>query len=172
MNTPTHLTFHHPNGKNNGSAVQFSVTPATPDRDGAVFFSIARQATVANPGAEDASARYASFDWANKTTVKLDFTEVSEILMVFGGYAPSLVHAGKDGLYHNTPQSTISVTMKRSEDPARPGYILGVGRTPKADPNARQYHTFVFRPAEAFGLRLALQAQMGALAFGNATAAD
>ncbi len=41
-----------------------------------------------------------------------------------------------------------------------------MGRTPKADPNARQYYTFAFWPAEAVGLRFALQAQMGLIAFG------
>jgi len=158
-----HLVFYHPNGRGNGAAIQFSVEPATADRDGAVFFSIAKQNGTAGSSPEQ---RFASFDWANKTTVKLNFIEVAEILMVFGGQAPALSHAGKDGLYHNSAQATTSIELKRSEDPARPGYLLGVGRTPKADPNARQYHTFVFRPPEAFGLRLALQAEMGLLAFG------
>lgn len=158
-----HLVFYHPNGRGNGTAIRFSVEPATADRDGAVFFSIARQNGTAGSSPEQ---RFASFDWANRTTVKLNFIEVAEILMVFGGQASALSHAGKEGLYHNSAQATTSIELKRSEDPSRPGYILGVGRTPKADPNARQYHTFVFRPAEAFGLRLALQAEMGLLAFG------
>lgn len=162
----TRLAFHHPNAKNSGFAIQFSVQPATPDRDGSVIFSIAKQETVGNLGAENAADRYATFDWASKTTVKLNFVEIAEMLMVFGGQASALCHAGKEGLYHNNAQATISVTMKRSEDYARPGFILGVGRTPKADPNARQYFSFYFSPAEAFGLRLALQAKMGELAFG------
>ncbi len=159
----THLSFYHANGKNTGSAIQFSFEPATPDRDGAVFFSIARQKTVA---ANEGERRYASFDWQNRATVKLNFFEVAELLMVFGGQTPSLVHAGKEGVFHNSPSATTSVTLKRSEDPARPGFLLGVGRTPKADPNARQYYSFAFWPAEAFGLRAALMAQMGLLAFG------
>ncbi len=159
-----HLVFYHSNGRGNGAAIQFSVEPATADRDGAVFFSIARQNATAGSSPEQ---RFASFDWANKTTVKLSFMEVAEILMVFGGQAPALSHAGKDGLYHNSPSATTSIELKRSEDPARPGFLLGVGRTPKADPNARQYHAFVFRPAEAVGLRFALQSQMGLLAFGE-----
>ena len=158
-----HLVFYHSNGRGNDAAIQFSVEPATADRDGAVFFSIARQNATAGSSPEQ---RFASFDWANKTTVKLSFMEVAEILMVFGGQAPALSHAGKDGLYHNSPSATTSIELKRSEDPARPGFLLGVGRTPKADPNARQYHAFVFRPAEAVGLRFALQAEMGLLAFG------
>ena len=159
------LTLYHANSKNTGVAISFSCEPASSGRDGAVFFSIAKQKSVGNLAAQGAE-RYASFDWANKSNVKLNFLEVAELLMVFGGQAPSLVHAGKDGLYHNSPSATTSVTLKRAEDPNRPGFILGVGRTPKADPNARQYCTFVFSPAEAFGLRLALQAQMGLLAFG------
>ena len=158
-----HLVFYHPNGRGNGAAIRFSVEPATADRDGAVFFSIAKQNGTAGSSPEQ---RFASFDWANKTTVKLNFVEVAEILMVFGGQASVLSHAGKDGLFHNSPSATTSIELKRSEDPNRAGFLLGVGRTPKADPNARQYHTFVFRPAEAIGLRFALQAEMGLLAFG------
>ena len=161
------LTFRHPNGKNTGSAILFIVVPATYERDGSVLMTVAKQQNVADLGADEPERRYATFNWANATQVKLNFVEVAEMLMVFGGQAPSLVHAGKDGLYHNTPQSTISVTMMRSEDYARPGFILGVGRTPKADPNERTYHTFTFTPAEALGLRFALQAKMGELAFGK-----
>ncbi len=159
------LAFYHANAKNTGVAIRFRVEPAASDRDGAVFFSIARQKTVGNLAAQGPD-RFASFDWANKASVKLGFLEVAEILMVFGGQAPSLVHAGKDGLYHNSAQATTSVSLKRAEDPERPGFILGVGRTPKADPNARQFYTFAFRPSEAFALRAALQAEMGLLAFG------
>lgn len=158
-----HLVFYHPNGRGNGAAIQFSVEPATADRDGAVFFSIAKQNGTAGSSPDQ---RFATFDWANKTTVKLNFVEVAEILMVFGGQASVLSHAGKDGLFHNSSTATTSIELKRSEDPNRPGFMLGVGRTPKADPNARQYYSFVFGPAEALGLRLSLQAQMGLLAFG------
>ena len=159
------LAYYHANGKNTGVAIRFRVEPATADRDGTVFFSIAKQKTVGNLGSQGPD-RFASFDWANKASVKLGFLEVAEILMVFGGQATSLVHAGRDGLYHNSAQATTSVSLKRAEDPERPGYILGVGRTPKADPNARQFYTFAFRPSEAFALRAALMAQMGLLAFG------
>lgn len=161
----TRLSLYHANGKNTGTALQLEIEPATADRDGAVFLTLAKQKTVGNLGSQGPD-RFASFDWANKTTVKLGFLEVAEILMVFGGQAPSLAHAGKDGLYHNSAQATTSVSLKRAEDPSRPGFILGVGRTPKADPNARQFHTFAFWPSEAFAIRAALMAEMGLLAFG------
>lgn len=160
-----HLSFYHANGKNTGSAIRFSVEPATADRDGAVFFSLAKQKSVGNAASAGAD-RFASFDWANKITVKLNFIEVVETLMVFSGQEASLTHAGKDGFFHNSPSATTSVSLKRAEDPGRPGFLLGVGRTPKADPNARQYMTFAFRPAEALGLRFALQSQLGVIAFG------
>ena len=161
----TRLSLYHANGKNTGTALQFELTPATPDRDGAVYLTIAKQKTVGNLNAQGLE-RFASFDWANKTTVKLGFLEIAEILMVFGGQASVLTHAGKEGFFHNSPSATTSITLKRADDPNRPGFILGVGRTPKADPNARQYATFAFWPAEAFALRAALQAEMGLLAFG------
>lgn len=161
------LAFYHPNGKNTGSAIRFTVTPATYERDGSVLMTVARQQTIGDLGSEDAERRYATFDWANAASVKLNFIEVAEMLMVFGGQASALCHAGREGLYHNSAVATTSVALKRSEDPCRPGFILGVGRTPKADPNARQYYTFAFWPAEALGLRFALQAKMGELAFGK-----
>lgn len=159
----THLSFYHANPKNTGCAIQFSVEPATPDRDGAAYFSIAKQKTVAS---NDGERRFASFDWANKITVKLNFIEVSELLLVLGGHLPAITHGGKDGLFHTSPTATTTISLKRTDDPAHPGFLLGVGRSPKADPNARQYYTFAFWPAEAFGLRAALTAQMGLLAFG------
>ena len=160
-----HLSFYHANGKNTGSAIQFSIEPATADREGAAYFSLARQKSVGNAAATGPD-RFASFDWQNKATVKLNFIEVAELLMVLGGQASVLTHAGKEGFFHNSPSATTSISFKRAEDPNRPGFLLGVGRTPKADPNARQYYTFTFWPAEAIGLRLALQAQMGLIAFG------
>lgn len=159
------LSFYHANAKNTGVAITFRVEPATANLDGAVYFSIAKQKSVGNLNAQGPE-RFASFDWANKTTVKLGFLEVAEMMMVFGGQASVLTHAGKEGFFHNSPSATTSVSLKRAEDPNRPGFILGVGRTPKADPNARQYATFAFWPAEAFALRAALMAEMGLLAFG------
>lgn len=157
------LVFLHPNAKNTGAAIRFTVEPATAEREGAVRLQIAKQATIAS---YDEPESRATFDWAGADAVKLSVVETAEMLMVFGGQASVLTHAGRDGLFHNAPAWTASVTMKRSEDPNRVGFILGVGVTPKADPNARRYHTFCFWPAEAFALRAALMAKFGELAFG------
>ena len=55
------LAFYHANAKNTGVAIRFRVEPAASDRDGAVFFSIARQKTVGNLAAQGPD-RFASFD--------------------------------------------------------------------------------------------------------------
>ena len=65
-----HLSFYHANGRNSGFAIQFSVDPATPDRDGALYFSIAKQKTVGNAGSQGPD-RFASFAWQNKATVEM-----------------------------------------------------------------------------------------------------
>lgn len=160
------LAFCHPNARNSGAAVRFFIHPATDGSEGAVRMQIAKQATVGDLGAENPSDRLATFDWAGADAVRLSVVEAAEMLMVFGGQASVLTHAGKDGLFHNCPASTKSVQLKRSEDPMRPGFLLGVGVTPKADPCARRYHSFCFWPAEAFALRAALLAKFGELAFG------
>lgn len=157
------LAFCHPNARNNGAAVRFFIHPATGESEGAVRMQIAKQATLADAGGCPAPA---TFDWAGADAVRLSVVEAAEMLMVFGGQASVLSHAGRDGLFHNCPVSTKSVQLKRSEDPMRPGFLLGVGVTPKADPCARRYHSFVFSPAEAFALRAALLAKFGELAFG------
>ena len=157
------LAFYHPNAKNTGSAIRFTVEPATAQREGAVRMAVAKQATIAS---YDEPSSRATFDWAGANTVKLSLLEAAEMLMVFGGQASALVHSGREGLYHCAPAWTASVTMKRSEDPNRPGFFLGVGVTPKADPCARQYRMFAFWPAEAYALRAALLAKFGELAFG------
>lgn len=156
------FAIYHPKGNSRGGAVKFSVEPATVDRDGCCRMTIANQAT----GADWTTGACATFDWANAATLRLSAIEVAEICMVFGGQTSVLMHAGKEGFFHNTPADTKSLTMKRADDPTRPGFLLGVGRTPKADPNARTYYGIVILPQEAFALRAALLAKMGEIAFG------
>ena len=157
------LAFYHPNAKGTGSAIRFTVEPATAQREGAVRMAVAKQATIAS---YDEPSSRATFDWAGACTVRFSVVETAEMLMVFGGQVSLLTHNGRDGFYHNDPDSTTSVTLQRSEDPNRSGFFFGVGVTPKADPNARQYRTFCFWPSEAFALRAALLAKFGELAFG------
>lgn len=161
------LCLYHPNAKGTGSAVCLTPQAATAENDGALVVAVAKQKTVADLGAEDPARRYATFDWTTAVRVRLDPLEVAELLAVVGGQSSVLSHAGKDGIFHNCPERTVSVEFKRSEDPCRPGFLLGMGETPKADPNARQYRTFAFWPAEALLLRHALVGYLPRLCFGE-----
>lgn len=160
------LCLYHPNAKGNGCAVCLTPQAATADNDGALVVAIAPQDGPADAGAPGAPA-VLPFDWTTAVRVRLDPLEVAELLAVVGGQSSVLSHAGKDGIFHNCPERTVSVEFKRSEDPYRPGFLLGMGETPKADPNARQYRTFAFWPAEALLLRHALVGYLPRLCFGE-----
>lgn len=156
------LEISHPNAKNTGVAARFAMFwPAGGSGNASFTVRLAKQKTEA-----DNDGREATFDWDTPIVVAFKPIEIAEILMVFGGQAAFLMHNGREGIFHNDPDSTTSVTMQRSEAPDRPGFLLGVGRTPKADPNARRYITLYISPAEAFMLRAALMAEMGEICFG------
>lgn len=162
------LTFYHPNANGNGTAVEIEVAPATPDRDGQVFVSIAPQ----NPNPENvvvtaSGKQCAAFFWKNRLCVKLSFQEVAEMLMVLSGKSKALLHGSKEGLFHASSEANTTVSFKQSEDSNHAGSIFfGVSRSLKSNPDSRQSLCFNFSPAEAFGLRMALEQSMAILAFG------
>ena len=160
------LTFYHPNMKGQGSAVAFEIEPATSDKDGSVYVQIATQSGTSAPANAGQPKRFASFDWRNRITVKLNFAEVSEVMLVLCGMAQSLTKNGRNGFFHDTAAATTTVELRHGEDPARPGFILGISKAAKTMPDTRQFVSFVFSPGEALGLRLALEHSMGLLAFG------
>ena len=157
------LEISNPNAKNTGVAAQFELFwPVGGSGNAHFIVRLAKQKTVA-----DNNGHEATFDWDNPIVVAFNKPiEIAEIIMVFGGQVMSLTHNGREGIFHDDPESTTSVALKRAEDPSKPGFLLGVGRTPKADPNARRYISFYISPAEAFMLRAALMAEMGAICFG------
>lgn len=156
------LEISHPNAKNTGVAAQFELFWPTGGSGNAVFtIRLAKQKTVT-----DNDGHEATFDWDTPIAVGFKPIEIAEILMVLGGQASLLMHNGREGIFHNDPDSTTSVTMQRSEAPGKSGFLLGVGHTPKADPNARRYITLYISPVEAFMIRAALMAKMGEICFG------
>ena len=160
------LTISHPNAKNTGVSAEFDVCkpyrgPLWSCDEGILLVSLYRQKTAA-----DNDGHEATFDLDTPIVVTFKPIEIAEILMVLGGSVPLLMHNGREGIFHNDPDSTTSVTLHRSEAPDKPGFLLGVGHTPKADPNERRYITLYIAPAEAFMLRTALMAKMGEICFG------
>lgn len=169
MPTPTsrnpHFCLFHASPSGKGSAIRFSVEPAASLKDGAVFFTIAPQDTVGTPGSATEPRRFPTFDWQSRITVKLSVTEVAEMLMVFSGIEAAMGRGGK-GLYHSTANGSTTVSLRKSDDPEHAGYQLAVWRTSKATPDTKQAVYFTFSTVEAYALSTALEAKMGAVAFG------
>lgn len=162
-----HLEFYHPNAKGTGSAFRVSIAPADGDRDGAVFLSLAAQSSVFVPAQNGAPAKFASFDWSNKLTVKFTYMEVTEIILVLAGSLPAVGQNGKgDGFFHSSASASTIVSLRRGDDPARPGFLLDVTRTLKTNRDDRKRVGVMLNMVEAVGLRFALEQSMALLAFG------
>ena len=157
------LSFYHANGKGTGSAVRFEVVPASGDRDGSVFLTLAQQKSVATGSAEQGNRQHATFDWTNRTIVKLNFSDLCQLLPVFKGQAAAVAE-GK-GLYHDSRNTTTLINLTRQSEPYA-GFALEVSRKEKADPDSAARVRIVFNPAESFGLGAVLEQALGLLAFG------
>lgn len=164
------LAFYHANQNGTGSAVTVEMSPATGTREGQVYVTIAPQDPApANVVTTATGKRCAAFRWKNKICMKLTFTEVAEMAMALGGATKELLHAGKPGFYHALRDTVTTMDMRQSED--RPGVFMAVSRTVRGE-EGKQNCCFAFSPAEAFGLRLALEQSMSLLAFGMTNSAS
>jgi hypothetical protein len=157
------LSFYHANGKGTGSAARFEVIPACGDRDGAVYLTLAQQKSVATGSVSQGNRQYATFDWQNRVTVKLNFGDLCQMLLVFRGQAAAIAE-GK-GLYHDSRNTTTIINLTRQTEP-HPGLALDVSRKGKTEADAATRVRIAFNGAEAFGLGAALEQILGLLAFG------
>ena len=158
-----HLVFYHPNSKGTGCAVQFDLRPATADREGCLFAAFATQKSLATGSRADASRQAATFNWTEKITVKLNFTDVSALLLVLTGKASAL--ADGKGLFHDTGETSTVIHMARQTDPV-PGISFEVSKKRKNAPDAPQRARILFTDVEAFGLARLFNAILLPLAFG------
>lgn len=157
------LSFYHANGKGTGSAARFEVVPACGDRDGVVYLTLAPQKSVATGSVEQGNRQYATFDWTNRITVKLNFGDLCQMLLVLKGQTAT-IGEGK-GLYHDSRASTTMINLTRQTEP-HPGHALEVSRRGKGDAEQASRVRLVFNAAEAYGLGAALEQTLGLLAFG------
>lgn len=157
------LSVYHANGKGSGSAARFEVVPASGDRDGAVFLTLAMQKSVATGTVDQGNRQHATFDWVNRITMKLNFGDLCQMLLVFKGQLAAIAE-GK-GLYHDSRSTTTIINLTRQSDP-HPGLALEVSRRSKDDPESTVRARIVFNAAEAYGLGAALEQVLGLLAFG------
>lgn len=157
------LSFYHANGKGTGSAARFEVVPAGGDRDGAVYLTLAQQKSVATGSAEHGNRQHATFDWPNRVTVKLNFSDLCQMLPVFKGLAATI--ADGKGLYHDSRNTTTLINLTRQAEPYA-GWALEVSRRCKAESESAVRTRILFSAAEAYGLGAVLEQVLGQLAFG------
>lgn len=149
------LTFYHPASSGNGAAMQLEprVNRREADRYNCFFMEMAAQKTVS--GRDGAKKVFATFDWANKLTVKLEFLDVCELLSVLEGRQEQ-AGGQRNGLYHETERATTVITCLRNKA-EKGGYLLGLSRKDKGTGTLAKVH-MVLSEAEGVGLRSVFQA--------------
>lgn len=157
------LSFYHANSKGSGSAAHLEMVPATGERDGAIYMTLAQQKSVASGSTEQGTRQHATFDWQNRITVKLNFTDLCQMLLVFTGQAAT-ISDGK-GLYHDNRSATTVINLTHQTEPYA-GYALEVSRRSKSEPESTARIRMLFNAVEAFGLGKVLEQSLGVVAFG------
>ena len=153
------LSYYHPNGRGTGGAVQFELHPAHGNTDGSIFAVFARQKTV---GSQDEGRRtFPRFDWANRICVKLDMSDLLQMLQVFRGMQESI--ADGKGLFHRNARSSTIIKLEHRIEP-QPGYLFEASR--RAQEGEPTRIGVVFTVTEALGLSLAIEQSMDVIAFG------
>ena len=155
------LSFYHANPKGTGSAVQMRLHPAHDYTDGCIMLKIANQMTIGNPMGPNPT--FATFDWENAMTVKLDFSDLCQMLQVFRGECESI--NGEKGLYHRSPLGMTHITLSHMVDTTQ-GYLLCIYRAAAKGAGTDGRAAILFKPAEALGLCEAITGAMSVVAFG------
>ena len=156
---PQKLVMYHPNSAGTGAALQLEprLNRQASDRYNFFFLELAAQKGVADRAG--GKAGNASFDWEHKLTVKLDFTDLCEILAVLEGRAERL-GGQKNGLFHRNGESSTVITLQKGD---RGGYFLGLSKKSGEGPVLRV--SILLSDAEMIGLRCVLQGGLFFLSF-------
>lgn len=152
--------FYHANSRGTGSAIKLELCPANGDIPGCIRAQIAQQRTIAevNGGIQT----FPTFDWRNAVTVKFDALELAQVMQVLRGYSES-IEDGK-GLFHRSMTGYAVIKFSRRIEP-RPGYDLAVRCKPQDGGEAREVY-FMFTPAEALAVMMAIESAMCYVCFG------
>lgn len=155
------LTFFHPNPKGTGCAVSMEVHPAHDDVEGSIFLSAANQLTVGDRSAQ--VPVFPRFDWENKMTVRLCFSDLCQMMQVFRGETES-INDGK-GLFHTTAEFSTRIGLRHHIEPLA-GYSLELSRMPVRPGGCEQRSRIFFTPAEAGGIADSIAGSMAVISFG------
>jgi len=155
------LTFYHPNNARTGSAVRIELRLNRKGESGynCFFLEMARQS--GQTAGEKGKRRHARFDWENKITVKLGFTDVCELMAVLEGRKAEAGN-GKRGIYHAAGNSNTIITFKKRPD--APGYLLGLSRKSSGSDVPNKAH-IILSDVEALGLGHVFRSSLFHMAF-------
>lgn len=147
------LTFYHPNASGTGVALQLEprIRRQETDRYNCFFFEMAGQKTPAER--EGGKKVFPTFDWEHKLTVKMDFPDICEMLLVLDGKQERM-GGQKNGLYHDSEKASTVISFGRVSD--RDGYSFGLSRKDKESGQVTRL-TIGLSEAEAIGLKYILQ---------------
>ena len=154
------LIIYHPNSTGSGAALQLEprVNRREADRYNCFFLEMASQKTVASRNGGKLTP--ASFDWEHKLTVKLDFTDICEMLAVLEGRMEKL-GGQKSGLFHQNGQSSTVISLQKAE---KAGYFLGLSKK-NGEAEAVVRTNIALSESEAIGLRSVFQAGLFFITF-------
>jgi hypothetical protein len=147
------LAFYHPNAAGTGVALQLEprVNRRESDRYNCFFFEMAAQKTISE---RDGDKRVMpTFDWANKLTVKLDFADICEMLMVLEG-RQERAGGQKNGIYHDSDKANTIITFGKI--PEKGGYSFGLSRKDKESGQLTRLNIGLSE-AEGLGLKTLVQ---------------
>jgi hypothetical protein len=155
------LALYHPNSKGSGAALQLELrlNRGEEERYDCFFMEMALQKTQATTGKDGRVP--ATFDWAAKTTVKLDFLDVCELLTVLEGRSQQ-AGGQRNGLYHESGNANTIITFKRN--PEGGGIYVGLSRKEKAG-NQVFRAQLLLSEAEATGMKSVLQSGLFFMTF-------
>jgi hypothetical protein len=146
------LTLYHPNSAGTGAAMQLEprLNRNDSERYNCFFMEMAAQRSVATRASDRIEP--ASFDWAKKLTVKLDFADICEILSVLEGRVDKL-GGQRNGLFHKSGNATTIISLQKAE---RGGYFLGLSKKAAGEESAARVG-MTLTDAEVVGMRTIFQ---------------
>lgn len=131
------------------------------DRYDCFFLELAAQKSA--PSREGDRRVAATFDWAGKLTVKLDFADVCEMLAVLEDRAER-VGGQRNGLYHENQQASTVIGFQKNKE--KGGYFLGLSRKGKESGQVARVQ-IVLSETESIGLRCLFQTGLFFMTYRN-----
>lgn len=154
------LRYYHPSASGRGAALQLEPHFSNQARDRYNCFFLEMAAQQTSMGSSSDSQKHATFNWQDKLTVKLDFTDICELLVVLEGRSQR-VGGARGGLFHQHGDVNTIISCQKGD---KSGYLLGLSRKDMQSGRTKRIH-MLLSEAEAVGLRHVLQSSLFFLSF-------